>query len=258
MNCGLLDEGTEALIEGLRENSSLKHLYLGGNGIGVAGIRALAAYIESGSCHLSDLSLSCNRLGDEGIAILCKAMLSDGAKSIIRLNVASCGIGPVGAGHLAALIRENSTLKHLDAGFNKMTAPLKEVANCMGSEGAQLIATALLDNQTLTSLSLMHNQIHQNGIEAIRDALGGAAIADMSSPSLRNTSIVHIWLEQMGVPFNELTREDIRSSIARNRALISPEDFKASEEASRPAHLDEVASVYRLNGLYSEDSESSA
>ena len=58
-------------------------------------------------------------------------------------------------------------------------------------------------------------------------------------------------LEQVGVPFNEFTREEIKFCLHRNQLILSESEKVVVEEAVNPAHLREIASVYRVNGSYS-------
>jgi Ran GTPase-activating protein (RanGAP) involved in mRNA processing and transport len=77
VNTGLLDEGVRILLEGLAENKSIQHLYLGSNGITPTGAVHIANYIKNTPNRLISLFLSLNRLNDSGVAIIAEALKTD-------------------------------------------------------------------------------------------------------------------------------------------------------------------------------------
>mmetsp|Transcript_17439 Transcript_17439/g.41384 ORF Transcript_17439/g.41384 Transcript_17439/m.41384 type:complete len:830 (-) Transcript_17439:182-2671(-) len=237
VNCGLLDEGAEAIASSLAD-SSLQHLYLDGNGLTAKS----AASIAKASKKLTTLSLGMNRLYDEGAKEVCENL--EGCR-LQRLCLAACGIGHAGAASIAALLKRNSTLRFLDLGLLKATSALAEVPNRLSDEGAQIIAEAMEVNSTLNALILVHNSIHQTGIKALQVSLA------------KNTSMVKLELEQLGIPFNELTREEIRHIMTRNRRALQEDsqEWAKVQEALEPAHLREIKSVYRMGNTYSPHGE---
>lgn len=60
-------------------------------------------------------------------------------------------------------------------------------------------------------------------------------------------------LEQLGIPHDELMRESIRVLLRRNYRALNPEEKTKADHAIQPPHLDEIQSVYRLNGSYKGD-----
>ena len=65
-----------------------------------------------------------------------------------------------GAKQLAEVLKQNSTLKHIDL-----------CGNNIGNEGAKAFAEALAINSTLKKLDLHNNKIGEEGAYALRDAL---------------------------------------------------------------------------------------
>jgi len=232
VNCGLMDEGAEALLQGL-EGSSLKHVYLDGNGL----TAKTAGAITKAGVRLETLSLGMNRLYDEGTAAVAENL----SPSVRRLCLAAVGMGVPGAQAVGDLLKKNSTLRFLDLGLLKATGALKEVPNRITDEGTQLIAAALEQNTSLNAMLLVHNTIHQAGIKALQVAIS------------KHPSIVKIELEQLGIPYNELTREEIRHTLATNRRKLQedPVEWAQVREALDPKHLEEIKSVYRMGNTYS-------
>lgn len=62
-------KGTITIMEALKQNTALKHLYLGTNGITSASCPAIRDYLKNHN-RLQSLYLSLNRIGDEGAKIL--------------------------------------------------------------------------------------------------------------------------------------------------------------------------------------------
>lgn len=235
---GLLDEGVEALMTGLTKNQGLQYLYLDGNGITLSGLQHLKGYLLSHKGCLQGLSVGCNRIGDEGARIISEGLMDH--PTIKRLVLSSSGIGAKGAEALAELLLANSTLLYLDLGFQNMTAALREAPNRIGSAGAIALAKALRINRTLKSLDITQNQIYQDGMAALQKAI-----------CAEDNGLVELKMQQFGVPLNELTLEQLRLHVRKQRLAgpLAPE----VEEALRPAHLTEIASVYRVGHAYKDE-----
>ena len=244
VNTGLLDEGAMHLFAALEINSTLRHLYIDGNGLSVVSAAYMGKYLSGDASALLTLSCGCNRIGDQGAEIIADALCKN--KTLRRFILASAGIGVRGARALANMLRHNSALMFLDLGLLKTTAALGEIPNRIGVDGAKVIAEALKLNSTLVALNVFHNNIFQQGIAAFRDAFNGT--------NGLNTSIVKLELEQMGVPLNEITKEEIKHCVRRNYLQLiekgAPSYRLDVEEALNPRHLRDIISVYRVNGTY--------
>ena len=250
----MLDEGLITLSEALHSNRTLQYLYLSGNGITPKGAQRFAKYLSHneqeqegvGKGTLLGISLGCNRLGNEGVAAIGKALHHH--PTLERVELASCGCRQEGARSLADSLVNNNVLRHLSLGFLMMTAPLGEAPNRIGNAGAIALANALQKNRTLVSLDLTHNNIHQEGMKALEDAICGRETE--GECSLKEAGMVKLHLDQMGVPLNEQTLERLRRRVSLNRERVGDEDRDALEEFLNPTHLREIASVYRVNGKY--------
>lgn len=235
VNCGLLDGGLAVLLGGLTgpgANRSLRHLYVGTNGLTERSAPLLADYVANG-CALETLHLSCNRLGDAGVEALAGAMKAN--RSIRRLSLASNLIGPRGAWALATALVDHPTLELLDLGFTKATVAVGENGNFLGDEGARAMAHLLRHSTALRSLDLLHNGISQIGVNALREAMAV------------NRTLTSLQLTQFGKVHNEPGKEELRAALARNRALIPAADLEALDEIDLPTHIREIYSVYRTH-----------
>jgi Ran GTPase-activating protein (RanGAP) involved in mRNA processing and transport len=263
VNTGMLDAGAAILFSALgysktsasqssaTSNSTLQHLYLDGNGLSAASAGVISEYLCSGRNRLHTLSIGGNRLGNVGTVLVANGMRAD--THVQRLCLASVGMGAAGGEAIAAMLSVNTTVMHVDLGLMKFTAALSEVPNRIGVVGAIALADVLRShNRTLRSLVLLNNNIHQAGIASFRNALlgEGRTSGDDDVSMIHNTSIVRVELEQMGVPFNELTREEIRLAIRRNYLALDADQKEKANEAINPAHLKNILSVYRVNGSY--------
>jgi Ran GTPase-activating protein (RanGAP) involved in mRNA processing and transport len=235
VNCGLLDEGTATLLQafmGPGANKTLKHLYIGTNGITARSAPLLADYL-AGDCALESLYLSCNRLADDGVATLAPGLAAN--RTLKRLSLASNRIGPKGAAALAAALAHHPTIELLDLGFTKATVAVGELGNSLGDEGARVMAEMLLRNTTLRVLDLLHNYISQVGVNYIRAALKV------------NRTLTALQLTQFGRVHNEPGKEEIRAALSRNRELLAPSEAARVAKLELPEHVSDVYSVYRTH-----------
>lgn len=235
VNCGLLDEGLAEILDALsgpRANKTLRHLYVGTNGITAASAPRIAAFLAE-DCALESLFLSCNRLGDDGVAEVARGLAAN--RSIRRVSLASNRIGPRGAAALADALADHPSLAYLDLGFTKATVAVGELGNCIGDEGARELARALHGNTALRSLDLLHNYISQRGVNHLREAMKV------------NHALVSLQLTQFGKVHNEPGKEELRAALQRNRGRLGPAELAACEEVDLPAHVREIYSVYRTH-----------
>ncbi|MCP3140484.1 DUF924 family protein [Pyxidicoccus xibeiensis] len=236
VNCGLLDEGLEVLLGALMgqgANKTLKHLYLGTNGITAASAPRIARFLRE-DCALESLYLSCNRLGDEGVAQIAEGLAAN--RSLTRVSLASNRVGPQGAAALAEALTGHPSIALLDLGFTKATVAVGELGNFIGDDGARALARMLKHNTALRSLDLLHNFISQVGVNHLRDAL------------TVNDTLVTLQLTQFGRVHNEPGKEEIRAALERNRARIPLDRREHVARIDLPDHITEIYSVYRTHG----------
>jgi hypothetical protein len=233
VNCGLLDEGLATLLGGLMgpgANRTLKHLYLGTNGVTERSAPLIAEFL-AGDCRLESLYLSCNRLGDDGVVAIARGLSEN--RTLQRLSLASNRVGPRGAAALAAALADHPTVALVDLGFTKATNTVGELGNFVGDEGARVLAEMLAGNRTLRALDLLHNFISQVGVNHIRRALEV------------NRTLTSLQLTQFGRVHNEPGKEEIRAALERNRQLVPPEEATRVSKIEFPDHVMEIYSVYR-------------
>jgi Ran GTPase-activating protein (RanGAP) involved in mRNA processing and transport len=247
LNCGLLDEGVAVLMSGLRNNTSLRHLYLGSNGITPNGIAPVCDYLssfESGGRSLEGLCLSCNRLGDEGVRLLSESIVKH--ERLERLNLASNRIGADGMRSLVrALVGDGdeqakpAPIQVLDLGYTKATLEIGELGNWIGDEGALHVAELVAHSKSLMALSVAHNQITQRGMRMIVDALCNASA---------HSRLVHLDYIQFGVSLNELMLNALRNRLNENKLNLTLErpDFDILS-LLQPDHVNQIYSVYRTH-----------
>ena len=228
LNCGLLNDGVIEVAKGLSSNRSLRHIYLCANGVKASGAKAVADAITTS--ELTTLYISCNRLGDEGVRYLAEGLKHN--TSIERLGLASNRISSKGARALVDALHEHPNLLHLDLGFMRGTDALGESGNVLGDEGAETIAELIASHPTLRSVDLLHNDISQRGLNALRDALR------------QNPRLLKLRFTQFSKAHNELVREEIKARIEQNRAMTpSLEDIE--KRTLQPEYINEIYSVYR-------------
>lgn len=235
VNCGLLDDGLQHLLGALMgpgANKTLRHLYLGTNGVTEASAPLLAEFLAD-HCALESLYLSCNRLGDDGVAELARGLAAN--RTIRRVSLASNRIGPRGAAALADALAEHPSLVLLDLGFTKATAAVGELGNFIGDPGAQSLAELLRRDTRLRSLDLLHNYISQRGVNHIREAMK------------HNHTLVSLQLTQFGKVHNEPGKEELRAALQRNRARVPADEVAALEQIDLPDHIRDIYSVYRTH-----------
>ncbi|HEY0133942.1 MAG TPA: hypothetical protein VGB85_07675, partial [Nannocystis sp.] len=213
-------------------NKTLRHLYLGTNGITERSAPRIAEFLAR-DCVLESFYLSCNRLGDEGAAQIASGLAAN--RTISRVSLASNCIGPTGAAALAEALTGHPSIALFDLGFTKATVAVGELGNFIGDEGARSLARMLEHNTSLWSLDLLHNYISQVGVNHLREALK------------LNRTLVHLQLTQFGRVHNEPGKEELRAALQRNRALVPPELADRVEKIGLPDHITEIYSVYRTH-----------
>lgn len=235
VNCGLLDDGLEVVLGALmgeHANKTLRHLYLGTNGITERSAPQISEFLAK-DCALESFFLSCNRLGDDGVVRIAEGLAAN--RTIGRVSLASNCIGPRGAAALAEALKNHPSIVLLDLGFTKATVAVGELGNFIGDDGARALAGMLQHNTTLRSLDLLHNYISQVGVNHLREALKV------------NRTLVHLQLTQFGRVHNEPGKEELRAALQRNRELVPADQAERVGKIGLPDHITEIYSVYRTH-----------
>jgi Ran GTPase-activating protein (RanGAP) involved in mRNA processing and transport/predicted esterase len=232
VNTGLLDVGVLTLSRALVHNQGLKHLYLGTNGLGVSSATSLAVVLRE--CALESLYVDCNRLGDEGVRALAAGLAQN--TSLRRLSLASNRIGPSGMAGLAEAIVDHPSLQFLNLGWTRATNAVHEAGNMLGDEGAAVLAELLRSGPKLTALDVSHNQISQDGLDLIAEAVA------------LQPQLVELRCAQRGMSSNVDRMARLRGAVTRNLEA-SGLDADGVEAIRTPLPAREVLSVYRTAPL---------
>lgn len=165
----------------LEQLKALESLYIGGNGLGVAGGKALGAWLRSGgpsSRSLKKLDLRYNDIGGAGMMALCQGLSSSSSSSstntVQQLYVEGNGIGDEGAAALAELLVEQGNQQKEQHVKGVENVGLREVflgANNIQALGARKLAASLYTNKQLFKLYLEGNNIGLEGANAFSAVL---------------------------------------------------------------------------------------
>lgn len=191
--CELSADNIEALTSMLRTKSSLKELNLNNNKFGDAAVKQLCQGILDGKCDLQALHLenceftgaSCgelstvlstkpsltelcigeNKIGDEGLALLCQGVMNPNCK-IQKLSLWECGISAPGCKDLANIIGNKETLKEMSLIGNELT-----------DEGMEFLCQGLKNPKTkVQSLWLRECSLTQACCKSLSAALSANSV----------------------------------------------------------------------------------
>lgn len=163
---GIKDEGLKALATQL-PSSQLSRLNLYNNEL--VNFDPLARALSSCS-SLAKLDLGHNSLGDAGAQTIAGALSDRGCK-LKELHLVFCGIGPVGAGHLANSLVTNTELQELFLGHN----PIEDT-------GTIHLAEMLEKNRTLNALYLRSVKMTAEGAAALGRAMRRSCLGWLMLP----------------------------------------------------------------------------
>jgi Leucine-rich repeat (LRR) protein len=117
-NCDLGDGGVSTLAGYLcSRNTALQKLTLKDNAITSTGVAVLLDTMEH-SCHISDLDLGHNCIGNEGASLVARALRNNAFPNLTRLSLYQCGIEDVGFIAIMLALELNTSLLHLDLRHN--------------------------------------------------------------------------------------------------------------------------------------------
>jgi len=233
----------EALVQALnlkgKDKSCLQSLRLVFNDLDATNIVPLADALKHNT-SLTDLDLTRNPLGDEGISILADALQY---KQSVRLNLTFCQIGRKGAECLARLLSTQQTITSLNLTYNPLT-----------SEGAQAIAAALRDNKSVQEFYLNLNvdfaasSILMNSLETNR-TLKKVDVFDYPKSDASVTDLINVLrnnktLPSLSVmPRHKYSGEDWRRIIEALELNTTLTEFKICSE------WDHDSLVYKKDAL---------
>ncbi|MEU6200798.1 ribonuclease inhibitor [Streptomyces sp. NPDC047061] len=165
----------DALLAAAGNGRRIERLFVGGNPLGAAGARALAAVVAGGG--LGELYVSAARLGDAGALELADALERAPYGRLTRLAVASNGIGPSAAARLVtAAAAAGVTL--LDLGRVRAAAVLAAADNRIDLAAADTIGRALSGSEhRLAHLVLTHTGMRSREAHRLLDHADRAGTA---------------------------------------------------------------------------------
>ncbi|ELK24767.1 NACHT, LRR and PYD domains-containing protein 14 [Myotis davidii] len=220
----ILDDGVELLCEALRHpNCHLERLSLESCGLTVAGCEDLSLALINNK-GLTHLCLADNILGDGGVKLL-SDVLKHPQCTLQSLVLRRCHFTSGSCEHLSSSLRSNKSLTHLDLASNQLQDDgAKLLCDVFRHPGCSLqdlqlmgcvltsaccldLASAILNNPNLRSLDLGNNDLQDDGVKILCEALRHP-----------NCNIQRLGLEYCGL--TSLCCQDLSSTLSSNQRLI--------------------------------------
>ncbi|KAM4848145.1 NACHT, LRR and PYD domains-containing protein 14 [Urocitellus parryii] len=221
----LLDDGVKLLCEALRHpKCCLERLSLESCGLTEVGCEDLSLALLSNKT-LTHLCLADNVLGDDGVKLVSDA-LKDPQCTLQSLVLRCCHFTSLSSEYLSTSLVHNKSLKHLDLGsnylqddgvkllcdvFRQPSCNLQdlELMGCVLTNACCLdLASVILNNPNLHSLDLGNNELKDDGMKILCDALRHP-----------NSNIQKLGLEYCSL--TSLCCQDLSSTLLSNQRLIN-------------------------------------
>lgn len=235
----LTDSGIDMLCEGLKINETLRHLYIDANGLGLMATQIIANYfkfkIDHGLRGISSLWISMNKLGDDGVNILCDTLRD--YPYLKRLNLGSNYISEIGMKYISEAFKNHTKIMVLDVSLYKSTADMGAVCNNISDAGVPYICDLIIHNKSIRYLNISMNNISSDGISQIADALDN------------NNSIWYFHYTQYGHNVNPEVVKKINAILERNHSIY-PDITFGSDHMRLLKHsrkIINIDSIYRNN-----------
>ncbi|XP_031798394.1 ribonuclease inhibitor isoform X2 [Sarcophilus harrisii] len=182
------DEGVKLLCEGLMDpKCNLQRLELEYCEFTAASCEALSSVLKTKN-SLQELTLNNNELGEAGVLLLCQGLMDPNCNLQV-LKLEGCGVTPANCRNLSTVLQTKESLEELCLGENKIgDAGLAQL--CQGilsptcrlkilwlwecditAEGCRALAQVLKGKACLKKLSLICNQLGDQGAELLCQAL---------------------------------------------------------------------------------------
>ncbi|XP_064621256.1 leucine-rich repeat-containing protein 45-like [Lineus longissimus] len=158
-DCMITEDGIKVIAHGLSSNVACQKLYLKGNNIRASGAEALGKMLRDNTT-LTHLCLEWNSLGmlENSFSIFCDGLAAN--TSLFSLDLRNNQISHDGATELSQALKRNSTLLHLDLRWNNV-----------GIIGGRSLLCMLETNKTLSKLDLAGNNVPVDISKAIDTAI---------------------------------------------------------------------------------------
>lgn len=249
-NTAIMDEGCVAIFGALRHNTTLESLYIDANGLTKVSAKAIADYFDykhrENERSIKFLSLSINRIGDEGAVLIAEALKK--SYQLQSLSIGSNRFELKGLNALLDMAKSNSEvprmlstqvlLEVLDLGCYKSTADMGELPNSFGDEGAKKIAQFILENTTLKYLGLHNTHITEDGLEMI------AAVLPFNKNLLM---LSHEQASMIDKLRGRKAGRDIMDAIAKN---VERFNFSVAEYKQHIRHLKHGKDIWVIDSIY--------
>lgn len=234
-NVAMMDDGLKMVLEGLKQNTSLRHLYLEANGLTEKGMEYLVEYfdflVQNNRYGIDSLWVGMNRVGDNGISKLVQSLSK--YQHMKRLCVGSNMLTHVGAEAIYHAFKNHPNLVVLDVGMYKSTADMGEITNRISDAGAKFMAQLLVENKTIQYLSVTNNDISNDGLTMIGEALK------------QNSSLLYLDFKQYFIDMSQGVYFDIKNKLKENR-----KNNNISEDNEHLRYLKHTNDIVNIDSIY--------
>ena len=201
LSCNVSDEGSVDIITALSMHPHLHTLNLVGNRLNKLGCKALATLLRHSCNTLGSLNLANNEINDEGIDALVPALKND-SNSLHQLWLSgNPSITSRGWQKLATVLESpNSKLKELYI-----------IGNNVGDEAVAVLASALVNNRTLMTISIRcftESSFNEEGWDAFSSLL-------CNTSSVNATFLSNHTLNELGC----LTQNPLQPLLTLNKRV---------------------------------------
>ena len=187
--CSLSDEGLAQLLTGLQSFKSIRYFHIPKNDLGSASMSHVSAFLSKSGSNLTEVGVSDNSIGDEGLAKLavglkqCKALeslslenthLTPASGPILR-DVVSC-LPQLKSLQVARNNLGDSGLQQLAGGLQLDKCPSLRVVDLrdakLSDRSVQLLVDLIASFPLLEKLSLQDNGFSEDGLAELGAATG--------------------------------------------------------------------------------------
>lgn len=244
-NTGLLNEGCDILFEGLKDNTTLKRLYLDANGI--SKVNGIVDYFEhkiaTNTQGLECLLLSINRISTgNNIEMLCDVLSR--YNQLKHLDLGSNRLTSDDVSIITNTFMHNEVLEILGLGYYLSTRDMGELPNNMGDKGAEYLAEFVRNNSSVRILEFEENGITLDGLVNIFESVQ------------ENNTLININYVQRGVKLGDMFNE-VKAKLESNLTLdTTPEEYRGMKYDEFTKHIRtykhgknvvNIDSIYRNN-----------